>query len=63
MLARWSWEALSLVVMDWCCRWCVCWRHAVIEVRGIGIGLGFGIGNNRGARLALVSEVMEGGGV
>ena len=59
MLARWSCEALLLVTMDW--RWYLCWRYAVMEVRGIGVG------NDRGARLVLalasVSEVMEGGGM
>ena len=46
-----------MVVMDWR----LCWRHAVMEVRGIGVG------GDRGARialsLALASEVMEGDGV
>ena len=59
MLARWSCEAFSLVVMDWL--WHFCWCHAMMEVRGIDVG------DNRGARLALAlasaSEVMESGGV
>ena len=55
VLARWSCEAFSLVVMDW--RWRLCWRHEVMEVRDIG--------NDRGARLALAlaSDVIEVGGV
>ena len=37
----------------------------VMEVRGIDVGVGIGIGDDRGARFALASEVMlmVGGGV
>ena len=56
---QWSWEALSLVVMDWRCFWCVCWRPVVMGVGGIVVG----IGGNRGVGIVLTLEVMECGGM